>query len=89
MVNIDNVSGFNAANYDVTFNPAVLQVSNVTSGLISGTTIPVDMWSVIAPCKLRVILNVQGIAAVGGLGYLSQIRFHVIGSAGNTSQLFC
>jgi len=87
LVNVDSVTGFNAANLDVTFNAAILQVGNVTSGLISGTTIPVDMWSVIAPGKLRVILNVPGTTAVSGSGYLSQIMFHVIGPAGNTSQI--
>jgi PKD repeat protein len=87
MVNIGNVTNFDATNYDVTFNPAVLQVSNVTSGLISGTTIPVDMWSVITPGTLRVIQNVPGLSGVSGSGYLSRIGFHVIGSAGSNSQI--
>jgi PKD repeat protein len=87
MVNIGNVTNFDATNYDVTFNAAVLQVSDVTSGLISGTTIPVDMWSVITPGTLRVIQNVAGLSGVSGTGYLSQIRFHVIGSAGSNSQI--
>ena len=87
MVNIGNVTNFDSTNYDVTFNPALLQVGNVTSGLISGTTIPVDMWSVITPGTLRVIQNVPGLSGVSGTGNLSQIRFHVIGSAGNISQI--
>jgi PKD repeat protein len=87
IVNIGNVTNFDATNYDVTFNPALLQVGNVSSGLISGTTIPVDMWSVITPGTLRVIQNVPGLSGVSGTGYLSQIQFHVIGSAGNTSQI--
>jgi len=87
MVNIGNLMNFNAANYDVRFNPAVLQVGNVTSGLVSGTIVPVDMWSVITPGILRVIQNVPGLSGVSGSGYLSQIRFHVIGSGGNTSQI--
>jgi len=86
-VNIGNVTNFDAANYDVTFNPAALQVANVTSGLISGTAIPADMWSVITPGTLRVIQNVPGLSGVSGTGYLSEIRFHVIGSAGSTSQI--
>jgi len=86
-VNIGNVTSFDATNYDVTFNSAVLQVGNVTSGLVNGTTIPVDMWSVITPGTLRVIQNVPGLSGVSGSGYLAEIRFHVIGSAGNTSQI--
>ena len=87
MVNISTVTNFDATNYDITFNPAVLQVSNVTSGLISATTIPVDMWSVITPGTLRVIQNVPGLSGVSGSGYLSKIQFHVIGSAGSNSQI--
>ena len=86
-VNIVNVTNFDATNYDVTFDPAVLQVSDVTSGLISSTTIPADMWSVISPGTLRVIQNVPGLSGVSGSGYLSQIHFHVIGSAGSSSQI--
>jgi PKD repeat protein len=86
-VNIGNVTNFDATNYDVTFDSAVLQVSNVTSGLISSTTIPVDMWSVISPGTLRVIQNVPGLSGVSGSGYLSEILFHVIGSAGSSSQI--
>jgi PKD repeat protein len=87
MVNIGTVTNFDATNYDVTFNSAVLQVSDVTSGLISSTAIPVDMWSVIAPGRLRVIQNVPGLSGVSGSGYLSKIQFHVIGSAGSNSQI--
>jgi len=87
IVGIGNVTNFDATNYDVSFNPAVLQVGNVTSGLISGTAIPVDMWSVVSPGTLRVIQNVPGLSGVSGSGYLSQIGFHVIGSVGNTSQI--
>jgi PKD repeat protein len=86
-VNISTVTNFDATNYDVTFNSAVLQVSNVTSGLISSTTIPVDIWSVIAPGTLRIIQNVPGLSGVSGSGYLSKIQFHVIGSAGSSSQI--
>ena len=86
-VNISTVTNFDATNYDVTFDSAVLQVSNVTSGLISSTTIPVDIWSVIAPGTLRVIQNVPGLSGASGSGYLSKIQFHVIGSAGSSSQI--
>jgi len=86
-VNIGNVTNFSAGQYDVTFNPALLQVGNVTSGLISGTTIPVDMWKDFGNGTLRVINNVPNLLAVSGTGYLSQIQFRAIGSAGSTSQI--
>lgn len=87
IININNVTNFDAANYDITYNSSILQVTNVTSGLISGTAIPVDIWGNISSSTIRVIQNLPGLSGVSGSGYLSQIYFHVIGSPGNTSQV--
>ena len=93
-VMIDNVVDFDACNYDVTYDPAVLEVPNlpdsVTSGLVSGVTIPVDMWGFPPPetqGTIRVIQNVPGLDGVSGAGYLAEIRFHVVGSVDNTSTI--
>jgi hypothetical protein len=86
-VNINQVTNFDATDYAVTFDPTVLQVENVTNGLIAGTTIPVDAWGVITPGTTRVIQNVPGFPGVSGSGYLAEIHFHVIGSAGKTSDI--
>lgn len=86
-VEITDVIGFDAANYDITFDPTVLEVSDVTTGLIDGTTIPVDMWGTITPGTIRVIQNVPGLTGVSGSGYLARVHFHVIGSAGEASAL--
>jgi len=86
-VNIVNVTNFDAANYDITYDPAIIEVTDVTGGLIGGATIPVEMWRVIESGKIRLINNVPGIAGVSGSGYLADIRFHVIGSTGNTSHI--
>lgn len=86
-VNIGTVTNFDAANYDVTFDPAVLEVSDVTAGLIGGTASEVDMWDIISPGTLRVIHNMPGLTGVSGSGYLAEIQFHVIGSAGSSSQI--
>lgn len=86
-VNISNVTNFDAANYDVTFDPAVLEVTDVTDGLIDNSTIPVAMWRVIEPGSLRLINNVPSVPGVNGSGYLAEIRFHVIGSTGNLSEI--
>ncbi|GAJ12778.1 unnamed protein product, partial [marine sediment metagenome] len=41
-VSIANVVGFDACNYDVSFDASVLELTSVTSGLIGSTTIPVS-----------------------------------------------
>jgi hypothetical protein len=67
-VNIVNVRNFDAADYDITHDPVILEVTDVTGGLIGGATIPVDMWRVIESGRIRLINNVPGIAGVSGSG---------------------
>ena len=86
-VNIGNVTNFDAANYDVTYDPAVLEVTDVTDGIIDNSTIPVAMWGLIKPGSLRVINNVPGLPGVSGSGYLAEIKFHVVGPTGNVSEI--
>jgi hypothetical protein len=89
-VNITEVTNFDACNYDITYDPTILEVTDVTDGVIGGTTIPVGIWGFV-PAEtqgtLRVINNVPGLPGVSGSGYLSEIHFHVVGSAGNTSDI--
>jgi hypothetical protein len=84
-INIRDVTNFDAANYDVIYDPAVFEVTDVTDGLIGNSTIPVAMWRVIKPGSMRLINNVPGLLGVSGSGYLAEIRFHLIGSTGNAS----
>ncbi|MFQ5925384.1 MAG: cohesin domain-containing protein [Dehalococcoidia bacterium] len=86
-VGIGNVTDFDAANYDVSFDPAVLQVIDVTPGLIGGTTIPADMWGVITPSTIRVIHNIPGVLGATGSGYLAEIHFSVLGVVGESSTI--
>ena len=89
-VNITNVTDLDACNYDVSYNAAVLEVTHVTSAVISGTVIPVSSWGFV-PSGIqgtaRVIQNVPGVPGVTGSGYLAEIHLHIIGSPGNTSAL--
>jgi len=86
-VNISEVMGFDASNYDVSFDTSVLRLDNVTSGLIGSTTIPVDIYNEITLGTYRVIQNVPGLTGVSGSGYLAVLHFHVIGSAGDSSTI--
>jgi PKD repeat protein len=86
-VNINSVTNFDACNYDITYNPSVLEVTDVTNGLISTTAVPVGMWDEVASGKIRVIENIPGVSGVTGSGYLAEIHFHVIGTYGSTSTI--
>jgi len=84
-INISDITDFDACNYDVTFDASVLRLDDVTSGLIGSTTIPVDLYNEVASGTHRIIQNVPGLAGVSGSGYLAELHFHVVGSAGESS----
>jgi hypothetical protein len=86
-VNIGEVTGFDACNYDVSFDASVLRLDNVTSGLIGSTTIPVDIYNEVSSGMWRIIQNVPGLTGASGSGYLAVLHFHVIGSAGDSSTM--
>jgi len=84
-ISISEVTDFDACNYDVAFDPLVLQLDDVTAGLIGSTTIPVDMYNELSPGTYRIIQNVPGLGGANGSGYLAELHFHVIGAAGDNS----
>ena len=96
-VAISSVTDLDASNYDVTYDPTVLEIvgseggpDGVTAGLINGTAIPVDMWGFVpsgTPGRTRVIQNVPGVAGVTASGYLAEIHFHAIGASGTSSDI--
>jgi hypothetical protein len=86
-INISEVTDFDACNYDVIYDSAVLRLDSVASGQIGSTTIPVDVYNEIGDGIYRVIQNVPGLAGVSGTGYLAVVHFHVIGSEGDSSDI--
>ncbi|MEK7353840.1 MAG: cohesin domain-containing protein, partial [Chloroflexota bacterium] len=86
-VKLNQVDNFDAASYNIVFNPAVLQVANVTAGLIGGTQIPVGQWNVVSSGNVSIVQNVDGTPGISGTGYLAVLRFHVIGASSTASQI--
>jgi len=86
-VDVSPVANFDAANYDVSFNASILQLTDVTSGQIDSSPMPVDSWNLISPGTYRIVQNVLGTPGVSGSGYLAVLHFHVIGSDCQTSPI--
>jgi hypothetical protein len=92
-VDISYVSDFDTAQFDVVYDPEVLEVVEITDGLIGSTVIPVAMWGFIPPeppgtqGRARVLNNVPGVPGVNGSGCLAEIHFRVVGSSGETSRI--
>lgn len=87
---IDGVENLDSSQYDVTYDPLVLELVEVTQGTIGTTAIPVDMWGFSPPGvqgTARAINNVPGVPGISGDGYLSEFKFNVIGESGDSSSI--
>ena len=86
-IDITNVEDMNSAQLDISFDPNVLDVDDVSDGLIDGETIPIDSWEFIDRDTIRVLIDMEGIEGVSGSGYLAKISFVVVGERGDVSDL--
>ncbi|MEK7353474.1 MAG: Ig-like domain-containing protein, partial [Chloroflexota bacterium] len=86
-VNISQVKEFDAANYEVSFNPAILRITGVTAGRIGGIDIPIALWNESQPGRVAVVQNIPGVQGASGSGYLATLGFRVLGSQGQTSNI--
>ena len=86
-IDITNVTGFDAGQFDVQYDESVLQLDNVTSGRIGSTEIPVALWNKMGTGTCRIIVNVAGVPGISGSGSLATLDFHVVGAAGGSSAI--
>ncbi len=89
-VEISGVQNFDSANYDVTYDPSVIEVTEVTDGTIDDVAVPVAMWDFLpsgVQGEAGIINNVPGVPGVNGSGSLAEIHFRVNGSAGESSTI--
>ncbi len=95
-VSIGAVTNLRSYQFDLSYNNSVIQVSGteggggVTSGMIGSTSVPLDVWAFMpahTPGVIRVIGSFSGVSSVSGDGYLVQVHFNVVGTAGQSSNL--
>ena len=82
-IGVDSITDFNLGLFDLSFDHKVVEVEDVTDGSIDGTTIPVNNWGFEDRDRIRVFLEVSGVAGVSGSGYLAKINFKVEGNEGD------
>ncbi len=88
-VRVTNVTNMASYQFWISYDPDVIEVTNVTSGLIDSTTVPNDSW-VLAPPGTQGLMTALGDISSGsasGSGYLCEIHFHVVGSPGDSSNM--
>ena len=85
-VDVDSVANLNIAQFDLSFNSSVVNVTDVTNGNIDGTAIPSE-WDFVDSETIRVISELPEDVGVSGSGYLATISFAVKGEEGDESVL--
>lgn len=86
-IDIADVSDMNGGQFDLVFDPDVIDVEDVRSGNIDDTEIPIDMWEVMDDGRIRMIFKLSSADCVSGSGYVAKINFEVVGATGDTSAI--
>ena len=86
-IDVDSVTDFSLAQFDLSFDPDVIEVSAVRDGEINGDTVPIYMDSPVNESTIRVIIMMLRGECVSGSGYLAEIKFDVSGDEGKESKL--
>jgi hypothetical protein len=86
-IDIYNVVDLTSGQFDLSFDPDVVNVNDVYDGEIDGTTVPIDMWRLVEVGRVRVLVKLPDAGLVSGSGYLTTIKFEVVGNDGDTSVL--
>ncbi|MFC1968857.1 cohesin domain-containing protein, partial [Chloroflexota bacterium] len=79
------VLDLNAAQYDITFDNKVLELTDITEGRIGGKSIPIT-YNNIGKGTYRVINSMELGTAVGS-GTLATLKFQAIGDVGESSNI--
>ena len=91
-IDIYNVVDLYGGQFDLSFDPDVVNANGVYEGEIDGATVPIDNTDtyLMEDSRVRVLFNINKIEnpeGVSGSGYLATIRFEVVGDDDDTSAL--
>jgi hypothetical protein len=89
-VNVSNVYHLGSADYDIIYDPNILNVASVSGGSVGGGIFPVCSWDYSPPETQGRIRIIQYLAAgkwVNGSGYMASVNFSVVGSPCNYSAI--
>jgi len=86
-IDIEDVTDLNRAQFDLSFNPDVVKISDAKKAKIGGEDI--SIWWVLNRDKdtVRVIITMDPGERVSGSGYLAEVEFKVKGDEGDVSVL--
>ena len=86
-IDICEVTDLDSGQFELTFNPSVVNVTAVGAGDIGGTEVPIDSWNFTDAGTIRVLFNLPNATGVSGSGQIATISFEIVGAPGDTSAL--
>ena len=90
-IRIDNVTDLNSAQFDLSFNSSVVNITDadvkVKDGEIDGEKVPIFNWDFVDTDTVRVLVSMPMGEGVNGSGYLAEVVFEVNGKSGDKSKL--
>ena len=86
-IDLENVTDLDSGQFEILFDPDVVNVIGVHDGNIDGRTVPADCWSFVDADTIIAIFNLPIIRGVSGSGYVARIDFEITGSEGDTCVL--
>lgn len=89
-IDVDGVTDFNSAQFDSSFDPRIVMVTDVKGGEIDGESVPILGWALMPDSTkdtVRVLITMPTVEIVSGSGYLARIKFDVKGDEGDKSVL--
>ncbi len=90
IVTIAEVVDLDTAQYEISYDPSVVKVTEVVNGQIDGTAVLIEEWSFVPANELGTIQisnKVGGDSWASGSGYLVEIEFKVIGKSGDSCDI--
>ena len=82
-----NAADLDSGQFDLSFDSSVVNVTDVDSGNIGGTTVPISDWRFMDADTIRVLFDLPDGDLASGSGSLATVNFEIIGSVGDTSVL--
>jgi len=86
-IDVYNAVDLDSGQFDLTFNPSVVNVTKVYAGNIGGTTVPIDSWNFTDADTIRVLFNLPGVDDLSGSGQIATISFEITGAVKDISVL--
>ena len=86
-IDVENITDFNAAQFDISFDSRVVNVTGVADGSLDGATIPVSIWESVDADTVRMLVSMPIGEGASGSGYLAKVSFEAVSKAGDSSEL--